>query len=122
MGGICLAAWSFQDLLRFLVRGGIEGHQAILTFIFLGAAFSAKLVGGAAGEALAFGAFPDGLDIGQTATLWAKLGYCKAGKGQEKSDEGKQWKLVHRATGFSWLCGLCRDAIGLLVGAMIMPY
>ena len=86
MGGICLAAWSFQDLLRFFVRGGIEGHQAILTFIFLGAAFSAKLVGGAAGEALALRAFSDGLDIGQPAAFRTKFRQGGTGENQGKGE------------------------------------
>ena len=68
--------------MRFLVRGGIEGYQAILTFVFLGAALAAQFVGGAAGEALALRAFADGLDVGESAAFGAQLGYGEARQGK----------------------------------------
>ena len=82
MGGIRLAAWALENFLWFLALVGIECHQAILAFVFLGPAFLAQLVGGAAGEALAFRTFADGLDVGEPATFGAQLGYGEARQGK----------------------------------------
>ena len=81
MGGVGLAAWSLQDFLYY-PRVGTECDQAILAFVFLGAAFPAQLVGGAAGEALALRTFADGLDVGESATFGAQLGYGEARQGK----------------------------------------
>ena len=86
MGGICLAARPPQNFLWFLARVSIECYQAILAFVFLCTAFSAQLVGGAAGEALALGAFTDGLDIGQPAAFRTKFRQGGTGENQGKGE------------------------------------
>ena len=73
-----LAAWGFVDFsLNLLSFCQFKNRQAMLTFAFLGAAFLAKLECGAAGEALAFWAFAEGLDVGKFITFCAKLGGSK---------------------------------------------
>ena len=78
-----LAAWGFVDFsLNLLFFCQFKNRQAMLTFAFLGAAFLAKLECGAAGEALAFRTFADGLDVGEPATFGAQLGYGEARQGK----------------------------------------
>ena len=73
-----LAAWKFVNFpLTLLFFCQFKNREAILTSAFLGAAFLAKLECGAAGEALAFWAFAEGLDIGKFITFCAKLGGSK---------------------------------------------
>ena len=86
MSGIGFSAWPFQNFLWFLARIGIECQQAILAFVFLGAAFPTELVGCAAGEALALRTFTDGLDIGQAVTFRTKFRQGGTGENQGKGE------------------------------------
>ena len=90
MGGVSFATWPLEDFLWFLARVGAKRDQAILAFVFLGAAFAAQLVGGASGEALALGTFSDCLNIGQPAAFVAELGHRETGKSQKKDKRSQR--------------------------------
>ena len=105
MGGVCLATWPFEYFFRFLAGCfricGVQGHQATLTFAFLGTALLAQLESGAAGKALALGAFADGLDVGQLTAFGAELGHRETGESQQEGEQSQQRELIHRATGLN---------------------
>ena len=100
MGGVGLATWPFQKFLWFLARVGIERHQPILAFVFLGPVFSTTLVGWANGEAHALRAFSNGLNIADWPIFRTKFRQDGTGYNQRKDEYGNPTELVHRGTGF----------------------